>query len=351
MDRRSTQGFHDAAQSLKLYRRAELQNDTDGKSLIEELYVDPLPHNHILQTMLKANTTFLIGRKGTGKSTIFQIAQHELRKRQTYTSAYIDIKTIFESSQTDPSLITKVDSTSGALSKESLEKLRLYKTFLRAIIQEINTELKRRVEYSSTWERIKRFFSGSVDELFEGLDTLLTDIDSSQFSSIAGLKTLSIHSKNGSSEEIGVEGSSSVSLWPAPELKASLAAKDSVTLSSEQEQAYADILMLEFNIKGFLLRLKTLLNRIKVKHLYIFVDDFSELPQDAMTIVVDTLLAPLNNWSEELIKFKIAAYPVECITVRSTRPKLTRLIWIYTNCMVLQMLARWKRRLSSLLVD
>lgn len=40
-----------------------------------------------------------------------------------------------------------------------------------------------------------------------------------------------------------------------------------------------------------------------------FVDDFSELPQAAMETVVDALLAPLNNWSDELIKFKVAAYP------------------------------------------
>ena len=57
------------------------------------------------------------------------------------------------------------------------------------------------------------------------------------------------------------------------------------------------------------MRLKELLNRISIRHLYIFIDDFSELPEDAMKVVVDTLLAPLNNWSEELIKFKIAAYP------------------------------------------
>src|SRR5690606_27027982 len=28
-----------------------------------------------------------------------------------------------------------------------------------------------------------------------------------------------------------------------------------------------------------------------------------------MRIVVDVLLAPLNNWSDEFIKFKVAAYP------------------------------------------
>ena len=39
------------------------------------------------------------------------------------------------------------------------------------------------------------------------------------------------------------------------------------------------------------------------------VDDFSELPEDAMEVVVETLLSPLNNWSDEFVKFKIAAYP------------------------------------------
>jgi DNA-binding MarR family transcriptional regulator len=304
-------GFHDAAQSLKLYRRAELQKDTDGTSIIEELYVDPLPNDHVFQTMMKANTTFLIGRKGTGKSTIFQRAQHELRKRPMYAfyaSAYIDIKTIFESSQVDPSIIAKVDSASETLPQPSLEKLRLYKSFLRAIIHEITKELKERVRYSM-WDRIKQFFSGSIDELFEGLDSLLADIDNNEFYSIAGLKNLTIHSKNDSSEETDLEGSSNIGLWPTPELKASLAAKDSIKISSEREHTYADILMLEFNIKDFLTRLKALLNNMKIKHLYLFIDDFSELPQDAMAIVVDTLLAPLNNWSEELIKFKVAAYP------------------------------------------
>ena len=72
---------------------------------------------------------------------------------------------------------------------------------------------------------------------------------------------------------------------------------------------YGDVLMRVFNIKEVLLRLKAVLNRVGIKHLFVFVDDFSELPEDAMSVVVDTLLAPLNNWSDELIKFKIAAYP------------------------------------------
>lgn len=80
--------FADATQSLKLYRRAELTADDDDKPLIEQLYVDPLPNDGIFTTMMRPNTTFLIGRKGTGKSTIFQRAQHEIRKQPKSISAY-----------------------------------------------------------------------------------------------------------------------------------------------------------------------------------------------------------------------------------------------------------------------
>src|SRR4051812_41396386 len=86
--------FHAAAESLKLYRRAEVQ-DTEGTSLIEPLYVDPLPAEQALQTVLRPNTTFIIGRKGTGKSTIFQRLQYEFRNEGNQTSAYLDIKTLY----------------------------------------------------------------------------------------------------------------------------------------------------------------------------------------------------------------------------------------------------------------
>lgn len=55
-----------AAHSLKLYRRADLRDDDGDKTLIEELYVDPLMNEAVLETMLRDSTTFIVGRKGTG---------------------------------------------------------------------------------------------------------------------------------------------------------------------------------------------------------------------------------------------------------------------------------------------
>src|SRR5258708_18308245 len=100
--------FRAASQSLKLYRRAELE-DENQKSLIKDLYVDPLPAEHVFNTVLRPNTTFLIGRKGTGKSTIFQRVQYELRHMHGYASAYVDIKTVFEASSTDLSLVEQLE--------------------------------------------------------------------------------------------------------------------------------------------------------------------------------------------------------------------------------------------------
>ena len=83
--------FLKAIDTLKLYRRAELLND-EGKQIISQLYVDPLPNSHVLETLLRPNTTFLVGRKGTGKSTIFQKAQDSLNANSNATWAYIDIR-------------------------------------------------------------------------------------------------------------------------------------------------------------------------------------------------------------------------------------------------------------------
>ena len=48
---------------------------------------------------------------------------------------------------------------------------------------------------------------------------------------------------------------------------------------------------------------------LKVKHIVVLLDDFSEIDDFAIRTFVDAILAPLNNWSDEFIKFKVAAYP------------------------------------------
>jgi predicted ATP-binding protein involved in virulence len=173
-DSKQLANFHAAVQTMKLYRRAEIE-DARGESLIEELYVDPLPHDHVLETMLRPSTTFLIGRKGSGKSTVFQRVQHKLAKDRRAASAYVDIKTVFESARVDPQLVRKIDSEGSALNAERVHELLLMSTFIKATVRGIRDGLSRQ---SVSWiQRMKDSFTGSTAELFADLDDYLDRIN------------------------------------------------------------------------------------------------------------------------------------------------------------------------------
>jgi len=300
-------GFRDAAQSLKLYRRAELEDEVNHRSLIKDLYVDPLPREHVFQTILKPNTTFLIGRKGTGKSTIFQRLQFELRHKPGYASAYVDIKTAFEESSATPALAGQLGP--DTFGEEDLRRLRLYRAFIKAVINEIKNQIRKKLTESSWALRLRSVVTDSSDTLFQSLDGLLRTADATDFQSVTAIRREVLQGDAEEMHRSETSGTFTATAGPKPELKAALGGKDSSEFKLAQKVQYGDVLMAVFNIKEVLLQLKDILDKAGIKHLYVLVDDFSELPEDAMTVVVDTLLAPLNNWSEELVKFKIAAYP------------------------------------------
>ena len=266
------------------------------------LYVDPLPNDHIFETTLRPNTTFIIGRKGTGKSTIFQRLQYELTKDKKKTSAYIDIKTIYESSQFDSALYEKIASENSSLPKREIERVLFLKSFVISLVREIKVELEKSVE-RSFWEKVKESFSGNLAELFQELDELLDDMEKDKFISVLGVK--SVDKQEGREEQskycFGLGGK----VGP---LGADLNASFEGGKSDKEnvEISYSDVLVKVFNVKDLLVKLKSVLSSLGIRNLYILIDDFSE---DAMEVVVNVLLAPLNNWSEEFVKLKVAAYP------------------------------------------
>ncbi|MGB1563971.1 MAG: hypothetical protein ACPHN2_20970 [Sinimarinibacterium flocculans] len=301
-------GFSNAAQSLKLYRRADIIDQEDGASLIDELYVDPLPSGQVLDTLLRPNTTFVIGRKGTGKSTVFQRLQSAIRAGKSQTSAYVDIKTVYESAQIDDGLRVRLESMESAMPPETLRQLLLYRAFLREVVSEIKNEL-RKVVQSSLWHRIKEGFSGTQAELFADLDELLDDASEEKFMRALGVHVVSTKASAESSNEASTTASVKAQIAATPSFAGSAAASEKVAGGESIERAYTDVLIPALSIKEFIVRLKVLLERLGIRNLVVVVDDFSELPEGAMHVVVDALIAPLNNWSDEFVKFKIAAYP------------------------------------------
>jgi hypothetical protein len=60
------------------------------------IIIDPLASDAVLKTMLQNNTTLLVRRKGTGKSTVFAKSQFVLRKRADVISVYIYVNSLHE---------------------------------------------------------------------------------------------------------------------------------------------------------------------------------------------------------------------------------------------------------------
>ena len=55
-----------------------------------------------------------------------------------------------------------------------------------------------------------------------------------------------------------------------------------------------------------LLKIRNILN---LKYLYIYLDDYSEIDEEAQKLFMDWFIAPLDNLADNFIKFKIATYP------------------------------------------
>ncbi|MDO6442069.1 hypothetical protein [Marinobacter sp. 2_MG-2023] len=313
------ENFEKAIDTLKLFRRSEL-SDEQGNNLIEDLYVDLFPNEHLLKTIIKPNTTFLVGRKGTGKSTIFQRAQRELDKKKDVTWAYIDIKSLYESSTSD--IANFSNKFSGkSLSIDTLRKINVFKTFLRDITQELKNQIELRIK-SSAWESFKDKFSGKKEKVFGELDDFIRSIEEDKF-----INATAIKETNKESETQGLEKLEAQLKSGASSQNVSMEVLVSLLLEAQEKHSenFSEVYIRLFGIRELIKNLQGILKKLKIKHIYIFIDDFSELPKSEMEEVVDTLLAPFNNWSDEFIKLKVAVYPGRIYTGNIDRSKVDEL--------------------------
>ncbi len=286
--------------SLSKYRRAELKDD-DGTNLIEKLYVDPLENDLILKSMLKNNTTLLMGRKGTGKSTIINRFQHEIRKSNNKLSLYIDVKALFE--QTKKSYLN-LQPLDFELSADNLDKLSLYVFFIEKIIDELKEEIK-----SSVFKKglIGLFSKGLTENKFnKKLDKLFDDIKKPLFKDI----TATYQTNQNTSEKQSSESKSRIG-FSAKVSEQSVNGEVSASSNNEEMQSnqFTKVLARFFDIIGFMNNLKGLLKQIPINNVFICLDDMSEIDKKSMEVFTDFIVGPLNNLSDEYFKFKISLYP------------------------------------------
>lgn len=310
--------FLELVDSLKKYRRAELINP-ENESIIEELYTDPLEWEFILKTLLSPNTTLLIWRKGTGKSTIISRFQHEIRKNKDNLSLYVDVKTIFDKSREQIWVSWEYD---WILNESESVKLMTYQNFLSEILNEIQSEIKKDV-FSG---RLSKLFSWSwltKEQFTEEINKLKIDLNDAKYKDITAIKVIKlekwskIQTSSKNTLESGIwasgNGASASIKWIMDDKKAE------EELSNEQ---YSTVLKRYFSIIDFMTKVKDLLRRVWIKRVFICLDDASEIEEDSLDIFMRTIVAPLNNLADEFYKFKIAFYPWRDRTPDIDRTKL-----------------------------
>lgn len=284
------------ANSLKLIRRAEIEHD--GENIIDEIYTDLLPNEGILQQVNLPRTSILKGRKGTGKSTIFQKSIADMKGNRDVITVYIDVKTLFDSAT--PTL-------SGALTSEMSEEIKkylIYKNFLFEVIKLATEEFKSSIKSQNIFSRITHSLNGTIAEVEEELSEILDNINEVIKAIDAQLYT--VISKTESNEqnekaEIGIDISST-----------SIGASAEVGTSEENicKKEFSSAVLQYFDIKKCLIEsFLKIRDSLKVKFIYIYLDDYSEMDQEAQEIFMDWFVAPLNNVSDDFVKFKIATYP------------------------------------------
>jgi len=310
-----TYGFSEAVVSLKKYRRPELI-DEKGNDLLDILYTDLLPNDQVIKTCLKPNTTFIIGRKGTGKSTIFLKLQKEINKNNNNICCYIDTKTIFEASQSEyvnPNYLNGLK-----IPKNSLDTYLIERTFIQHVLQEIRLEIDKSSE--SIIDKIKRLVGVDKTELVNKkiyeLEQLIENNEAIKEIEIPMLKSkvVTLVEKEEQAKKTSLETGIRSNLFSFSTdggVGANINAsdEDNTKISVEHSKEFSEIFLGIFKIRDVISKIKDILSILGIKNLYILLDDFSEIDDQSMKIFVDVLLAPLNNWSNDFIKFKVAAYP------------------------------------------
>jgi hypothetical protein len=287
--------FSEFSESLKLNQKAELL-DEKGLNLIKDFYTDLFPNNAVNDKVNFSNTTILVGRKGTGKSTIFQKSMHDHMQGSLVLPLYLDVKTIYD--RATPILNYENDVY---ISKDELTKYLLYKNFIKEVILEVKKRIQKHLSFSVfekvfglDYEKIQ-IIQIELNKIENELDIVFKKIDIGLFTNIG--KELEVTSTKNADLSINIS--------KTPNLAGGLKNGKEQKIKDEFTSVFLNFLDIKSLLIDNFLKIKEI---IGLRHLFIYLDDFSEIDLEAQNIFVDWFIAPLNNLSENFVKFKIASY-------------------------------------------
>jgi hypothetical protein len=258
-------------QSLTLSGRPDILDDA-AKNLTSIAYVDFSEDNFFLNKAKDhQKSIFLIGKRGTGKSTIFLNAIYELRKNKNFTGIYVNLQSCFEEIP-----INEKD-------QEQIKNMFL-KNFFTSIFEEIKDAFKK--------NKLKS----------EHLQNLQDLIDH-------GTKTTHIHAKDIkiiSDEENKLEAGLGIG-----QSTFSITGKFNALKKKNKKvvENFTEIISYDLILKNFLLEIEKILKKNSVMKLVMYLDDYSELNLEFQKIVNNIIINPIISSYNQKFIVKTATYP------------------------------------------
>lgn len=316
MEKDAKKTFAKIAESLRQYRRADLSDFEDdlGAHPVDKLYVDPIPNDGILGMVLSSNTTFVLGRKGTGKSTIFSRAQSEIRDKGKNISIYIDVKALYDLLGESGVPVSRIEDRN--ISEDVLREHLLRKAFLSAILSDLIKELHIACERLPFWSKLLGNKKALIETARGRLalfqikikEGILSDAELPILRSIS--RKTEDHTKQLNRTTAKAKAGVNASLINLTgNLSSEISALEEALTDNKVYESYSDAVLRSFPFSDILNEIKQLLEGLGLKRLIIFFDDFSEITWSDQRLFVDVILSPLNNSSDERVKLKIAGYP------------------------------------------
>ena len=149
----------------------------------------------------------------------------------------------------------KINKAGYLFDKEQLEKILLYRSFIRTLISEIKNQLQRELNLGFI-ERvrtkgIKNIFT-STDSIFKALDNLMESANDDNFQSILGIKFQQVSSSSSESKQNDIAYNASVEAGPiSTSAKMGFSNTKQHGTSTSINIKFADILIKHFNIKEY----------------------------------------------------------------------------------------------------
>ena len=298
-------GLRSAIDTLKQSKRPQLVDEATSEDLTKKLFVDPKPGDGTLSELKRPSHTLVLGRKGTGKSTLFQRLQIEIRDRGEGISAYIDLKGLFQAAQTASIQQAFAGGQNAANANYALE-LCLWRSFIAAtvgsLIEELPTNATRNQGYfAKIFQSHARAGEGfaklaDIGKYLEG-----TEIDR--------LRRCVFEDGSAGDESTTAVSGAGVVVSGSPGIAGGLGRSMSQASRFHTLRNRQSVVLQQFRVDQFIKDLRAALQAEGMRYLYLIFDDFSELSDDAMKLFAACILEPFDNLAHDIVKFKIAAYP------------------------------------------